>query len=645
MGPLGLFFARLAKHLESRGVPVTKVCFPLKEFGFPARQQVHYDGSMADFQLFLRALVLKRGIRHLFMYGDFIDPHRLAIELVQQMNEEHALPFFIEAWVFELGYIRPNFVSLELERVNARSNLNQPVSFYQALPPVEDIPQASRESGLRWRKAWKMPTFIQHAFANYTIIEGPHKLQPTPFYLWCQVRGLLRKHRYRYTEKAVCQRLLDGTPFVLVPLQVSSDSQISLGSDYAGMEPLIEELITSFASHAPAGDRLVFKHHPRDRGYNHYGALIRALAQRHGVIERVLYFHDAPLGPILKRSKAVVTINSTVGLQALYHGTPTKVLGRTFYNVPGLTDQQPLDVFWRSPQPIDPDLFRRFYAHVINSTQINGNFDGFFPFESTFRVSPQLPLRSPGSRPHPLQVLARLTTLILGFAIYYLQLLALAIGARRMACRLLELASRLCLRGLGVKVWLERRLMVVRQPQILIANHGHPLDVLLVQGHFRECSMTTAARQMKSIFPFFVASARNYGHIHLDHLSPPSRLRGLRQLMRRMEERGRLFLFPSGSLDTPISERVSGSLFLLGRRHGAVIIPWFTTYQGFARGEAALRHRPLALIVGRLLGPAATIHCEEGPAIDPRSFPDQDALSSYIRGLYADHLHASDGAP
>jgi capsular polysaccharide export protein len=152
MGPLGTFFARLANHLETRGASVTKLSFPLHEFGFPAHQRVAYGGPMEDFKPFLRALILERGIRHLFMYGDFIDPHRLAIELVRELNAEHALPHTIESWVFELGYVRPNYVTLELERVNARSNLNRPVDFYQALPPVEEIPHPALDAGMRWHK-------------------------------------------------------------------------------------------------------------------------------------------------------------------------------------------------------------------------------------------------------------------------------------------------------------------------------------------------------------------------------------------------------------------------------------------------------------------------------------------------------------
>jgi capsular polysaccharide export protein len=420
----------------------------------------------------------------------------------------------------------------------------------------------------------------------------------------------------------------------LVPLQVSSDSQISLGSHYPGMEPFIEEMIHSFAAHGRPGDLLAFKHHPRDRGYNHYGKLVRRLAREHGVQQRVLYFHDGPLGPILKRARAVVTINSTVGLQALYHGRPTKVLGQTFYNLPGLTDQQSLEHFWQAPQGSDRALFRRFYSHLITTTQINGNFDGRFPFAEIFPVSPTLAIHAPGSRPSPLQITRRMLSFVLGMSLYHIQLLAIGMGARTAARRMLERATRLVLAGLGVRVLMERRRPMHGRPQIHIANHGHPLDVLLVQGYFCECSMTTAARHLRFILPLFRLSATNYGHTHLNHLCPSSRLEGLRRLRRVLEQRGRLFLFPSGSLVTPINRRVSGSLHLLATASDALIIPWISHYRGFHPAERELNYRPLALILTRLAGPQATILCRQGDPIDPRQFPDREALLRHIREYY-----------
>jgi hypothetical protein len=101
-----------------------------------------------------------------------------------------------------------------------------------------------------------------------------------------------------------------------------------------------------------------------------------------------------------------------------------------------------------------------------------------------------------------------------------------------------------------------------------------------------------------------------------------------------MQRRGRLFLFPSGSLVTPITERVSGSLHLLARSSDAVIVPWTSSYRGFRPAEFELRYRPFALIWARLIGPQATILCREGEPIDVRRFPDSDALSHHIRRYY-----------
>ena len=80
---------------------------------------------------------------------------------------------------------------------------------------------------------------------------------------------------------------------------------------------------------------------------------------------------------------------------------------------------------------------------------------------------------------------------------------------------------------------------------------------------------------------------------------------------------------------------------MLGRRSGAVIVPWTISYRGFPRSEAACRYRPLRLIVQRLFGPQATILCEQGATIDPSQFADQSSLSRHIRELYALRLACS----
>ena len=77
-------------------------------------------------------------------------------------------------------------------------------------------------------------------------------------------------------------------------------------------------------------------------------------------------------------------INSTVGYQSLYHSDPVKSLAITPYNIKGLSDQKDLVSFFKNPSPVDKLLFNKFYKYILENSQINGNFDGFFPFRNVF---------------------------------------------------------------------------------------------------------------------------------------------------------------------------------------------------------------------------------------------------------------------
>jgi capsular polysaccharide export protein len=206
------------------------------------------------------------------------------------------------------------------------------------------------------------------------------------------LHGGLRKLWYGWKERHELQHL--GAPDVakkwfLVPLQVHNDSQIQWHSPYRSMEAVIDEVMHSFARHAPADARLVFKHHPMDRAYCDFGRYIAELANALGVAKRVTYVHDLHLPSLLRCARGVITVNSTVGLQALHHGTPVHTLGDALYDMPGLVHQGGLAGFWTNPGMVNSLLYWRFRTHLISQTQLNVSFYGAAPAFTGLAVTPQ----------------------------------------------------------------------------------------------------------------------------------------------------------------------------------------------------------------------------------------------------------------
>ena len=193
---------------------------------------------------------------------------------------------------------------------------------------------------------------------------------------WLRSAG--RKFIYAFKERGI-QALLQGQyagRYFLVPLQVHNDAQIKKHSDFASVRNFINEVMTSFAQHAPRGKVLVIKHHPMDRGYCDYAAFIARRARKLGLEGRCFYIHDQHLPSLLDHACGVVVVNSTVGLSAIMHGAPVKVCGKALYDMNGLTFPRPLGKFWREAQHAKPNprMMKHFHDYLVVHSQLNGSF-------------------------------------------------------------------------------------------------------------------------------------------------------------------------------------------------------------------------------------------------------------------------------
>jgi len=368
-GPIGPFFSRLAEELVDRGFNVHKVNLNGGDkFFYSQPGAIDYSGKVKHWDAFLERLIVNKNIGRVYLFGDCRIYHRIAREVAHRHN--------VRVFVFEEGYIRPNFITLEENGVNGHSAMVKKnfVLPKHVQPTKEEktfsINVFSRVAIYAIVYYWASK-FRRRLFPNYQhhrdfrlVSEG---------YRWV-VSGV-RKLRFARKERHVLQNLLpefEGNYFVC-PLQVHCDMQVVVHSNYNSIEHFIGDVLTSFAKYAPSNKAIVFKHHPLDRGYTDYTNLFNNLVSELGLQGRVLYVHDLCLPTLLKHAQGTVVINSTVGMSSLFHGTPVKTLGKAIYNLTGITCQSSLKAFWRNSGEVDRDMFQHLRNYLVVENQLNGN--------------------------------------------------------------------------------------------------------------------------------------------------------------------------------------------------------------------------------------------------------------------------------
>ena len=118
--------------------------------------------------------------------------------------------------------------------------------------------------------------------------------------------------------------------FLFCPLQVPDDSQVTLFGGWTGGMAGFLGALQQAVGHLPDGWHLRVKEHPSAKT-SLAGALEPLVATGRVVVDNATDSFAQVQG-----SKGVVTLNSSMGLQAFFHDKPVVVLGRAFFAMPGL---------------------------------------------------------------------------------------------------------------------------------------------------------------------------------------------------------------------------------------------------------------------------------------------------------------------
>lgn len=367
-GPHGSFFARVGGALAAEGHRVFRINLCGGDRRDWPGEATNYRGSQSGWPTFFDDFIVDHGVTDVVLFGDCRPAHSSAHGMAKLRG--------LRVHVLEEGYIRPDFVTLEEGGVNGHSRMPRDPHWFRAEAARlgGDVELAPVPSSFR-RRANET---VRHLLA--TSLEKPlfpfyrtHRPLPT----WVEAAGWLLRFMTARSDRVRSARVMEQVrdlPYFVVPLQLNSDYQIRVHSPFGDMRAALRFMLKSFKDFAPADTHLLVKRHPLDPALVPWERITRRLARDYGIASRVHYINDADIVDVLAKARGAVMVNSTVGTLALNSGVPVAVLGDAIYDMAGTTHQGPLDTFWTSPTPPDPETWHAVRRVVIDRSLIRGSF-------------------------------------------------------------------------------------------------------------------------------------------------------------------------------------------------------------------------------------------------------------------------------
>lgn len=309
---------------------------------------------MAKYIAFLRDFLMQEKIDFIVMHNDLRWQHALAVYVCKQQD--------IKYLITERGLFRPNTTTVEFQGVNAYSSLPVNIDFYDSIITKD------------------------FSFKKYSISKFKHLQINLKFVIFLCLNSLggilkintqLANKRYSLVDYASLflkqrnyfkNKLSVPLPkkYIFIPLQVNTDTQVLVHSGYENIQAFISHVEKTFYD-GQNNVSLVFKPHPMDKGIEY------TFDSRSIVV-------DSDTKKLIQGSEFIITINSTVGFEAIQHYKVVIVLGEAFYKIPKLCVASSIQSFKKdlltcltSRMTIDHQLVDKFIFYLKSEYQVSGN--------------------------------------------------------------------------------------------------------------------------------------------------------------------------------------------------------------------------------------------------------------------------------
>lgn len=365
-GPPGPFFRLLGEEMIRRGTIVHRINLSGGDRHDWPDGVVNFHGRFSEWTVFFDKFLRENRITDLLLYGD-CRPYHLAAHGVAALRN-------VRTHVLEEGYLRPHWMTLEPEGVNARSLLSRDKHWFfkeaQTLPPEPELPPVTASFNRRARDSyWHYHHVLagRLSYPHYRSHRSTAILKEGFGWLW----KFLREKRAVKAADEVLRRL-EGKPLFVLPLQLSGDYQIRAHSPFPDMQSAASYAIESFAANAPADLHLLLKAHPLDCSFFNWLKFVNEHSRRLGLDGRLHFVDGGDLESMARDARGLVCVNSTSATLALAKGTPVCTLGDAIYDLPGLTHQGHLDTFWSTPTAPEPGLYPAFRRVLVDRCLVRG---------------------------------------------------------------------------------------------------------------------------------------------------------------------------------------------------------------------------------------------------------------------------------
>ncbi|MCB1772145.1 MAG: capsular biosynthesis protein [Gammaproteobacteria bacterium] len=365
-GPLSPLYARIADLLEPAGTEVIRVNLcGADAAAWSRRPAIAFRGHPDAWPGFLRDTIAPLKPDAMLLHGDRRPLHKAAVAWAGRNG--------VDVLVTELGYLRPDWMTLERGGTSALSHFpSDPAQITAIARRAPDVDFSPRyDTGLWPLIAGELQfaaanTLLWPFWPHYRSHKQPPLHRLYPGWVAARLRGALRRQP---------DPLPPGNPFVF-GLQLEGDFQLREHSPFADLDAAVDHVVGSFARHAPRGSALIVKPHPHDFAWRKTRRIVESARRRHDLGKRLSLIEGHSIGALCQSASGFVSINSSGGFEALQAGVPVHAVMPTIYAVQGLTHQDTLDSFWTGASPPDTGLLADLCRAIAATIQVRGTIYG-----------------------------------------------------------------------------------------------------------------------------------------------------------------------------------------------------------------------------------------------------------------------------